>query len=282
MTVNDIIDELAHVAEYNLPRKALREAVAQKEAITPVLLQILDDCIQGYDDNAELEESEWLMPNMAAYLLASFGEKAAHSRLVRLFSLSGEELEFLWEDGLTEDGGRLLLSTYPGDPEMLQKLIEDEAADEFARSKALEALYGAVSLSLLKEETLAAYLTSLFRGRIQREPSFLWDSMVNVAADLKLVYLETDIRKAFEEGLCDELILGFEQVQQLVRGELPWPGYEAEVPTLITDAELEMADWPYFQQPLPPAPPIKVKVGRNDPCPCGSGKKYKKCCGVGT
>ncbi|MCM0647137.1 SEC-C metal-binding domain-containing protein [Clostridium swellfunianum] len=22
------------------------------------------------------------------------------------------------------------------------------------------------------------------------------------------------------------------------------------------------------------------KVGRNDPCPCGSGKKYKKCCGV--
>ncbi len=24
-----------------------------------------------------------------------------------------------------------------------------------------------------------------------------------------------------------------------------------------------------------------VKVGRNDPCPCGSGKKYKKCCGAG-
>lgn len=24
---------------------------------------------------------------------------------------------------------------------------------------------------------------------------------------------------------------------------------------------------------------ISIKVGRNDPCPCGSGKKYKKCCG---
>ena len=23
----------------------------------------------------------------------------------------------------------------------------------------------------------------------------------------------------------------------------------------------------------------KEKVGRNDPCPCGSGKKYKQCCG---
>jgi len=26
--------------------------------------------------------------------------------------------------------------------------------------------------------------------------------------------------------------------------------------------------------------PVKSdKIGRNDPCPCGSGKKYKKCCG---
>jgi SEC-C motif-containing protein len=24
------------------------------------------------------------------------------------------------------------------------------------------------------------------------------------------------------------------------------------------------------------------KIGRNDPCPCGSGKKYKQCCGAGT
>jgi preprotein translocase subunit SecA len=23
-----------------------------------------------------------------------------------------------------------------------------------------------------------------------------------------------------------------------------------------------------------------AKVGRNEPCPCGSGKKYKKCCGA--
>ncbi|MEE8385776.1 MAG: SEC-C metal-binding domain-containing protein, partial [Dehalococcoidia bacterium] len=26
---------------------------------------------------------------------------------------------------------------------------------------------------------------------------------------------------------------------------------------------------------------VHSKVGRNDPCPCGSGKKYKKCCGSG-
>ncbi len=30
---------------------------------------------------------------------------------------------------------------------------------------------------------------------------------------------------------------------------------------------------------VPPAPLRSEKIGRNDPCPCGSGKKHKKCCG---
>lgn len=25
---------------------------------------------------------------------------------------------------------------------------------------------------------------------------------------------------------------------------------------------------------------VSARVGRNDPCPCGSGQKYKKCCGA--
>ncbi|MGA9582256.1 MAG: UPF0149 family protein [Allosphingosinicella sp.] len=29
----------------------------------------------------------------------------------------------------------------------------------------------------------------------------------------------------------------------------------------------------------PPMPAVSSKIGRNEPCPCGSGKKYKKCCG---
>jgi len=39
---------------------------------------------------------------------------------------------------------------------------------------------------------------------------------------------------------------------------------------------------PEFNGPEYKARPVQVapKVGRNDPCPCGSGKKYKKCCGI--
>jgi uncharacterized protein YecA (UPF0149 family) len=27
-----------------------------------------------------------------------------------------------------------------------------------------------------------------------------------------------------------------------------------------------------------PRPQAHPRIGRNDPCPCGSGRKYKKCC----
>ena len=36
------------------------------------------------------------------------------------------------------------------------------------------------------------------------------------------------------------------------------------------------------EKPKSTAPAKSTKVGRNDACPCGSGKKYKKCCGAAT
>jgi hypothetical protein len=41
---------------------------------------------------------------------------------------------------------------------------------------------------------------------------------------------------------------------------------------------------PYESRLLEPGIPYErevPKIGRNDPCPCGSGKKFKKCCGGG-
>ena len=39
--------------------------------------------------------------------------------------------------------------------------------------------------------------------------------------------------------------------------------------------------WYYYDSTFPSRTVHRdePKVGRNDPCPCGSGKKYKKCCG---
>jgi len=44
----------------------------------------------------------------------------------------------------------------------------------------------------------------------------------------------------------------------------------------------ENGDWRFVDGDFVAEKPIEreePKVGRNDPCPCGSGKKYKKCCG---
>jgi len=38
--------------------------------------------------------------------------------------------------------------------------------------------------------------------------------------------------------------------------------------------------WWYADGILGPRPRVVTKVGRNDPCTCGSGKKFKKCCGA--
>jgi SWIM/SEC-C metal-binding protein len=47
-------------------------------------------------------------------------------------------------------------------------------------------------------------------------------------------------------------------------------GFEPDKPEDISDFEKAIN---------PPKPVLSDKIGRNDPCPCGSGKKFKKCCG---
>jgi uncharacterized protein len=51
-------------------------------------------------------------------------------------------------------------------------------------------------------------------------------------------------------------------------------------PFLAELAALSSRETGKAQSPRPPAVPAipQAKTGRNDPCPCGSGRKYKKCC----
>ena len=55
--------------------------------------------------------------------------------------------------------------------------------------------------------------------------------------------------------------------------------------SLADDADFLREIWGEARAEPPPSRPLETtfrrdapKVGRNDPCPCGSGKKYKKCC----
>lgn len=52
---------------------------------------------------------------------------------------------------------------------------------------------------------------------------------------------------------------------------------EDEIPNINSPFKEETPELPGKGKPITRTAP---KIGRNDPCPCGSGKKYKKCCGA--
>ena len=79
-----------------------------------------------------------------------------------------------------------------------------------------------------------------------------------------------------------------------LKGQSPQDAFMASRPTLISDSNIHMG--PNLQaagihsvaqlremaargEEIPFTPPVGKQPGRNDPCPCGSGKKYKHCCG---
>ena len=102
-----------------------------------------------------------------------------------------------------------------------------------------------------------------------------------------------EIRRLFEDGRIDGF--AFEGYEECVDMMFRY-NKEAFCRSPIHAADM-LRSWSMFEQPeqkefsqkemeklLRKAaaqynkPEKKVKIGRNDPCPCGSGKKYKKCC----
>jgi len=67
----------------------------------------------------------------------------------------------------------------------------------------------------------------------------------------------------------------------MIRGGLEAPRTPPP-PSVSSSPHPDMAEMAMRAEPPHPAPVRRdgKKVGRNDPCPCGSGKKYKKCCGA--
>jgi len=84
---------------------------------------------------------------------------------------------------------------------------------------------------------------------------------------IKTLSFGPNIRKALADGTMDA-----EELRREIIAMDNIPSEELRFDLLRQIAEITGGTMP------PPQPP-KKKIGRNDPCPCGSGKKYKKCCG---
>ena len=73
----------------------------------------------------------------------------------------------------------------------------------------------------------------------------------------------------------------FEEMSNSIQADTVKTLYRVRV---VTEAKREEVAKPMFtnKDDSVAAKPVQrktAKVGRNDPCPCGSGKKYKNCCG---
>lgn len=77
-----------------------------------------------------------------------------------------------------------------------------------------------------------------------------------------------------EDGLANDSEGIVEFKAQAQNGQRNWQLHE--VSSFVKDDD----QWYYVDGDLvKPLPVTSTKVGRNTPCPCGSGKKFKKCCG---
>ena len=89
-----------------------------------------------------------------------------------------------------------------------------------------------------------------------------------------------------DERLFPMMVLTGEAEAAATEHRESWPGGE-ERDQIINDCEEDLAqavtDIYRFWQAKRGSGTIRreePKVGRNDPCPCGSGKKFKQCCGA--
>ncbi|MCC5836073.1 MAG: DUF1186 domain-containing protein [Opitutales bacterium] len=291
------------------PEAAVREVMARWDESRSHLLAVLEWTADHMED--AVEEIDYVLPDFAMHLCAQFRETQAYEPIVRI-ARHPLAIEYL-DDVVTESLHGLLASVSGGDPKPLQSIVEDANLDEFIRGAGLLALGVLMRQGMLDRDNLSAYLGALYSEKLEREETFIWSNLVVMTADLGFSEHLQAVRSAYEEGLADPSFEPLKRVEKRLAkdsGTLEKvPGYE-----LIDDTVAEMSKWICFNQAaedfleddddegfledytlfekdtssgwVPPSndPFLEAlrpepKIGRNDRCPCGSGKKYKKCCG---
>jgi hypothetical protein len=288
MDVQQILSPLERNGGY-FPKAAIREAVARRDQIIPLLLDVLESVAR--DPQSFASDPERLIHIYAMYLLAQFRETRAYPLLVQVFSAPGELIMDLAGDVVTEDLGSILASVSGGDMSGITSLVENEQANEYVRSAALKGLVTLVACGKQTRDAVMAYFRGLFHT-LARTPGNVWNGLASECTTLCPKEVLDELRLAFRDELIEPFYIRWDDI---VDGLAVGPGAAVrklqERYRLIDDVEKEIGWWACFEENKgkwdsaqvnfrpPPVRKAQVKVGRNDSCPCGSGKKFKKCCG---
>jgi hypothetical protein len=267
------------------PHDAIALAEAHRDEVAPRLAAELE----AFAADPSQADDDFMLHLYAMHLLAWWRDKRGLPPLLALGHLRDHALlENLFGDHLTDSYGPCLASMAGGDVQPLMALADDEHASVWARSAALEGLKACVVEGDAERGAIIDYLQDLAlrevaavrAGRPADESGYEFlNSVVALATDLVAVQMLPAIRGWFGEGLLDE-----EQADLLsIEGTISEP-FDMALKRMreagegyAHDPATEMAWWACFTEPYVRDAP---KIGRNDPCPCGSGKKYKKCHGA--
>jgi hypothetical protein len=305
MDVHEILEKLT--ADEGLPVEALRAAEADPAAVVPAFLQAIRDYVSA--DEAS-RTKPWPI-FFIFHLLGSWREKSAYRLMAQLLNLPGDELDHVLGDTTTETTHRIMAAVFDGDPQPLYDVILNENADEFARSRMLEALAMVALRGELAREELERFLRACFT-KFQAEPGcFVWYGWQTAVAFLRLEEMKPLVKQAFDEQWIDPSLLKYRHFLEDFRIAVEKPDApfaNADEYTLFGDTVEELSTWHCFsakyleekkryeedekrlaqrakERRVPiwganegPVHNAFRDVGRNDPCPCGSGKKFKKCC----
>ncbi len=239
-------------------RNELLEAADVKETIEAMRTDVLTDLISTYIPPESVEE-QWDVPGLEKALLADINLDLPLQKML-------EENPDLHEETLRERVFETAAEAYAAK----EALASAEVMRQFERAVMLQ------SIDNHWREHLAA-LDHLRQGIHLRSYA-----QKNPKQEYK--------REAFNlfSALLDTVKREVTQVTMLVQVKT-----EADVEAVEKPAELENVQYqhasydealgePGEDEAQPAAQPFErqgVKVGRNDPCPCGSGKKYKQCHG---
>jgi len=294
MDAGKILHELTYAE--GLPKEALKAASAQRVEMLPLFVEEIETYLA-------LEPAARAKPTplfFIFHLLGEWKEKVAYRPLARLLRIPGQEVDAIFGDGITTTGHRVMAAVFDGDPDPLYQIVLDPNADEYLRASMCEALAMVTLLGELDRDLAGRFLRDAFMEMQPQAECYVWVGWQSAIAMLGLSDLKILVKKAFDRGFIDSHVLGFDDFEQDLKrgiecpGE-PWRPDDHEY-TLFGDTVDELSGWYCFTEqysedqerwrqqaevePILSQPyenPFKG-VGRNDPCPCGSGKKFKRCC----
>jgi hypothetical protein len=286
MADTELIRELS-AATY-LPEEALQRAVAAPGTIAAPVLVLLDRAAEA----EELTEPERSLLFWGLHVLASVRDTRIHPPLMRLLRHGDEAISAALGEDYPNTLAGLVASSFDGDAEGLLAAIAGEAPAGIVRMHLFHALALLTADARLDRETVRTFLIRFDDERLGRDEDEAWQGWEDAVALLGFDDLVPRLKKAREDGRVADDHVDWQTVRETLKEARLRPksrerfdelliGYLDDLIWALDHTREGACDHlPDLDEdgvPIPERNPYR-DVGRNDPCPCGSGKKFKKCC----